>query len=97
MYSNSIKENNRLVPVDPLHMYESSLLMRGETVSDKKKKNLPIPEKRVEYDMQIKRGKTKICIVAPPPMTQDEIDKVLSDYYSAAWSIIESITERKSS
>lgn len=89
-------ENTRLVPSSILHKYNGKLLMQGgETVGRKNVLSESITVKPIEYDMQIKHGKTKICIVAPPPMTQEETERVLDDYYSVAWSIIESISENK--
>lgn len=89
-------ESTRLVPSNTLHKYNSKLLMQGgDTVGRKKGLSESEAVKPIEYDMQIKHGKTKICIVAPPPMTQEEIESVLDDYYSVAWSIIESISEKK--
>lgn len=90
-------ENNRLVLSTLLHNYNSDLVMQGgETVGRKNSLSESMAAEPVEYDMQIKHGKTKICIVAPPPMTQEETEKVLDDYYSVAWSIIESMSEEKS-
>lgn len=40
-----------------------------------------------------RRGKTLIEVVEPPPMSQEEIDRVLDDYHAAGWAIIEELVE----
>lgn len=35
-----------------------------------------------------KLGKTTVHIVPPPPMTKEQIEKVLDDYHRAGWAII---------
>lgn len=40
-------------------------------------------------------GKTKVFVVPPPPMTKEEIDRVLRDYHTAGWAIIESMNKKK--
>lgn len=49
------------------------------------------PEK---YDATYRIGRTTVHVVAPPPMTQEEIDKVLDEVYAAAWVIIDDLVER---
>lgn len=41
-----------------------------------------------------RRGNTIIEVVEPPPMTQEEIDRVLDDMHAAGWAIIEELVER---
>lgn len=48
----------------------------------------------MEYAQEYQLGETKIRIVAPPPMTQQEIDKVLDDFHNAGWAIINELVEK---
>lgn len=98
MLNISSLERDRLVLPNQLHKYQKSDFMQGG-VNVKQRKNLGKCENNnsselVKYDMQIQHGKTKICIVSPPPMTQEETEKVLDDFYATAWSIINSIAEK---
>ncbi|QOT01031.1 hypothetical protein JNUCC42_10475 [Brevibacterium sp. JNUCC-42] len=45
----------------------------------------------MKYDMTIQDGQTIVNIVAPPPMTEEEKEKVLRDYHNAGWAIIKSL------
>lgn len=40
-----------------------------------------------KYAATYKFGKATVHVVAPPPMTQEAIDKVLADYHQAAWEL----------
>lgn len=48
----------------------------------------------VTYDETYKFGNTVVNIVAPPPMTKEEIEGVLDDYRAACWSIIDELREK---
>jgi hypothetical protein len=48
----------------------------------------------MEYAQEYQLGETKIRIVAPPPMTQQEIDRVLDDFHNAGWAIINELVEK---
>ena len=41
----------------------------------------------IEYDATYKYGNTTVHIVAPPPMTQEEIEKILDNFHMAGWAI----------
>lgn len=41
--------------------------------------------------MSIQDGQTTVYIIAPPPMTEEEKQKVLRDYHNAGWAIIKSL------
>jgi len=49
----------------------------------------------MKYDKTLKIGKTVIHIVAPPPMTEEEVDRVLDDYHKAGWAIIDEMLEKE--
>ncbi|WP_232695509.1 hypothetical protein [Brevibacillus daliensis] len=44
-----------------------------------------------KYDMTYKEGNTTVNIVAPPRMTEEEIEKVLEDFHKAGWMIVKSL------
>jgi hypothetical protein len=45
-------------------------------------------------DATYKIGNSTVNIFAPPPMTEEEIDKVLDDFHLAGWAIIEELLEK---
>lgn len=47
-----------------------------------------------KYDKTLKIGKTLVHIVAPPPMSKEELERVLADYHSAGWVIIEEMSKK---
>lgn len=51
----------------------------------------------MKYDMSIQDGQTIVNIVAPPPMTEEEKQKVLRDYHNAGWAIIKSLYAKDAS
>ncbi|GIO02284.1 hypothetical protein ABE137_17945 [Brevibacillus laterosporus] len=51
----------------------------------------------MKYDMSIQDGQTIVNIVAPPPMTEEEKQKVLRDYHNAGWAIIKSFYAKDAS
>ena len=48
----------------------------------------------VKYDKTIKIGNTTIHIVAPPPQTEEEIDRILDEYHKAGWAIVREMQEK---
>lgn len=48
-------------------------------------------EKEEKYDATYHFGNTTVHIVGPPPMTEEEIDKVLDEYHKAGWAIIQDL------
>ena len=51
----------------------------------------------MKYDMSIQDGQTIVNIVAPPPMTEEEKQKVLRDHHNAGWAIIKSLYAKDAS
>lgn len=49
----------------------------------------------MKYDKTIKIGNTTVHYVAPPPMTVEEIKKILDEINVAAWEIIDEIIEKE--
>jgi len=45
-----------------------------------------------QYDATYHLGNTLIHVVAPPPMTKEEKDEVLREFYRHAWNAWSSIT-----
>lgn len=48
----------------------------------------------MEYDKTIKIGKTTIHFVAPPPMTEEQIEKIQDEINAAAWAIIDEMIDK---
>lgn len=48
----------------------------------------------MKYDKTIKIGNTTIHIVAPPPQTKEEIDRILDEYHKAGWAIVREMQEK---
>jgi hypothetical protein len=44
-----------------------------------------------KYDATYLLGNTVVHVVAPPPMTEDEKEKILSQFYRHAWNIWNSL------
>jgi hypothetical protein len=51
--------------------------------------------KNEEFATTYSIGNTIIHIVAPPPMTEEEVEKVLAEYHSVGWSIIDELNEKQ--
>lgn len=49
-------------------------------------------EKR--YAMTRKIGNTTVHVVAPPPISKEEKERILNEYHWAAWAIIDEMIER---
>ncbi|MDK2824539.1 MAG: hypothetical protein PWP71_2457 [Clostridia bacterium] len=49
-------------------------------------------DNKKKYDATYKIGNTTVHVVAPPPMTKEEIDKVLKEFHQAGWNIWNSLT-----
>lgn len=44
-----------------------------------------------KYDVTYKLGKTTVHVVAPLLMTEEEKEKILSEFYTAGWAIWNSL------
>lgn len=44
-----------------------------------------------KYAATYKIGNATVHIVAPPPMTEEEVEHVLREYHTAGWAIIEEL------
>ncbi|QZY56991.1 hypothetical protein [Crassaminicella profunda] len=47
-----------------------------------------------KYDATYHFGNTTVHIIGPPPMTEEEIEKVLDEYHRAGWAIIQELREK---
>lgn len=47
-----------------------------------------------KYDATYKLGKTIVHIIAPPPMIEEEKEKILHDFHMAGWVIIDKLIEQ---
>lgn len=45
----------------------------------------------MKYAESYKIGNTQINVVAPPPMTEEEKNKILAEYHAVGWAIWESM------
>lgn len=53
-----------------------------------------IPVKQQEYAMSKKYGNTTVHVVAPPPISEEEKEKILNEFHWAAWAIIDELIEK---
>lgn len=51
--------------------------------------------KTQKYAATYKFGNTTVNIVAPPPKTPEEIERILKEYHQAAWECWQSILEEE--
>lgn len=49
-------------------------------------------EEKVEYAATYKFGNTTVNVVAPPPKSEEEIKKILTDFHRAGWDIWNSLS-----
>jgi len=42
----------------------------------------------------LKLGRTTVHIVEPPPMSEEQVEKVLTDLHAAGWAIIDDLVQR---
>lgn len=63
--------------------------LRGDTSMTKKQVT-----QNEEYAATYKFGNTVVHVVAPPPMTDEEISQVLSEHHAVGWSIIEELENK---
>jgi hypothetical protein len=47
-----------------------------------------------EYAATYKFGDTTVHIIAPEPKPQEEIDRILKEFYSIGWEIIQELVAR---
>lgn len=47
------------------------------------------------YDKTYKFGNTTVHVVAPPPMTDEELEQIEKEIHEAAWAILERIEREK--
>ena len=53
-------------------------------------------EGKIEYAATYKFGNTTVNVVAPPPKSEEEIKRILTDFHRAGWDIWNSLsTEEK--
>jgi predicted metal-dependent hydrolase len=48
-----------------------------------------------KYAATYKIGNTTIHVVAPPPMTDEEIERVLDNLHAAVWDIIQEMLQKE--
>ena len=48
-----------------------------------------------EYAVTYKFGKTTVHVVAPPPMTEEEIEEVLRDFHLAGWTAWKTLSRKE--
>ena len=48
-------------------------------------------DESVNYDMTLRIGNTTVNIVAPPPMTEEEKERILDEFHAAGWAILEEL------
>ncbi len=78
MVANTIAVESRVVPVDAKHKH-----IQGDVMKNVK-----------EYDKTIKIGNTTINFVAPPPMTEEQTEKIQDEINAAAWAIIDEMIDK---
>lgn len=49
----------------------------------------------MKYDKILKLGNTTVKLVGPPTKTDEEMQRLLKDFYAAAWAIIDELAERE--
>ncbi|RAV22221.1 hypothetical protein [Paenibacillus contaminans] len=52
------------------------------------------PDMEKNYAKTYTIGNSTIHIVAPPPMTEEQKERILDDYHAAGWKIIDELVER---
>lgn len=57
--------------------------------------NVPGDDMEQKYAATYKIGKTTVHVVAPPPMPEEEKQKVLHDFYLAGWAAWNSLTREE--
>jgi hypothetical protein len=65
---------------------------------------MPVPHKKphihgargdpMEYAKTQMIGNTTVHIIAPPPMTEEEKERILDDFHKAGWAIIDELVLR---
>jgi dTDP-4-amino-4,6-dideoxygalactose transaminase len=71
----------RVVQPEPLHRHG----VRGDASVKKK----------TEYAATYHFGNTVVHIVAPPPMSEEQVNKILKEHHRIGWSILEELEEKK--
>lgn len=63
------------------------------------KPNMDTPKRGdpMKYDKTYKFGQTTVHVVAPPPMTDEELEKIEKEIHKTAWSIIQRVEREKQS
>ena len=56
-----------------------------------------LDRKEEKYDATYKFGNTTVHVVAPPPMSEEEKQKILKEFHQAGWEIWQSILEEEDS
>ena len=51
----------------------------------------------MEYDKTYKFGQTTVHVVAPPQMTDEELEKIEKEIHKTAWAIIQRVEREKKS
>lgn len=52
---------------------------------------MPVERK---YDATYTFGNTTVHVVAPPPMTEEAVDRVLDELHAAGWAILDELEEK---
>jgi hypothetical protein len=47
-----------------------------------------------KYDITYKIGNITVHVVAPPPKSKEEIEKILEEFHKAGWAIIEDMIQK---
>ncbi|MDA5109949.1 hypothetical protein [Brevibacillus thermoruber] len=47
-----------------------------------------------KYDATYTFGNTTVHVVAPPPMTEEAVDRVLDELHAAGWAILDELEEK---